>query len=122
MQSTDAVSEVCRALSHPHRRVVLYYLREHDSASLETLAGCVTGWAQAGPGVVDEQNGYDRVRLRLHHSHLPVLSDVGYLTYDAGTVTATEIPNVAEEVLDTALRADVDETGVDPASVVRRGQ
>jgi DNA-binding transcriptional ArsR family regulator len=107
-------SRLFRALADPDRRVVLYYLREHESASLETLADLVTGWAEAGPGP-DRSVARDDVRAGLHHVHLPALDAAGLVSYDSdgGRVTCDGLSPTGEAVLDAALAADTTEATVD---------
>jgi hypothetical protein len=102
------------ALADPDRRVVLYYLREHESASLETLADLVTGWTEAGPGP-DRSVARDDVRTGLHHVHLPALDAAGLVSYgpDGGRVTCDGLSPVGETVLDAALAADTSGAPVD---------
>lgn len=115
MTANDKLSRLLRALSHPHRRCVLYYLREHERATLETLADCVAGWMEAGPGrAAGVATDHEAVRTQLHHSHLPMLADAGVLRYDAGDrqVRLCDLPTMVEVLISTALTfEDVDESG-----------
>jgi hypothetical protein len=110
MTGTDDLSRLFAALSHPHRRVVLYYLREQDTATLPALADCVTGWFESGPGGDGERADYDAVKIALHHQHLPMLADAGFVTYDHddGSVTLAGLSGVADDVLTAALDAEAD--------------
>jgi len=131
MTDPGEVSALFHALAHPHRRVVLYYLDEHGEASLATLADCVTGWVESGPGAdalaasvmrgkVGSERGkispargetdHGSVAVQLRHVHLPVLADAGLVTYDPGSesVTLTELSSTADALLAAALRADVE--------------
>lgn len=114
MAQTDALSALFSVMSHPYRRVVLYYLREHERASVSTLADCVTGWFQAGPGADGGETDHESVTVKLTHVHLPKLADEGFATYDreAGTVTLAALPAVADDVLSASLAADAG--GADP--------
>jgi hypothetical protein len=114
MPTQDPVSRCLGALAHPYRRVVLYYLREHERASLDALAACVAGWTASGPGTKPAADA-ETVRTALHHVHLPKLADVGLLTYDAETRRATLEPlsPTADRFLSAALDADTGEESVD---------
>jgi hypothetical protein len=107
-------SRILGALSGRDRRIVCYYLREHGSASVETLADLVTGWIAAGPGP-DESVDHGEVRIALHHVHLPSLDAAGVVEYDpeAGRVAFAGLPPAGERILDAALSADTTEAGVD---------
>lgn len=122
MTPRDTLSDLFRMLSHPHRRVVLYYLREHETASLDALAACVTGWSEAGPGAGTSTPSVDaeHVRIELHHTHLPMLADAGFVTYDVAgeRVTLGELPSVADPVLSTAVAAETGEEELDVDTLV----
>ncbi|QLH77394.1 transcriptional regulator [Halosimplex rubrum] len=107
-------SRLFGALADRNRRVVLYYLREHESASLETFADLVTGWTEAGPGP-DRSVAHDDVRIGLHHVHLPALDAAGLLEYDpdGGRVALAELSAAEAAVLDAAMRADATDAAVD---------
>lgn len=108
------VSRLFEALARRDRRVVLYYLREHESASLDVLADLVTGWVEAGPGP-DRAVDHVEVRTALHHVHLPVLDTAGLVEYDpdGGRVVVADLSAGEEATLDAALRADTTEATVD---------
>lgn len=101
-------------LAERDRRIVLYYLRKHESASLETLADLVAGWTEAGPGP-DRSVAHDDVRIGLHHVHLPTLDAAGLVDYDPdeGRVAFGGLSPIGETVLDAALAADTTEATVD---------
>lgn len=104
------LSALFEVLSHPYRRIVLYYLDEHGDASLPTLAECVTGWVESGPGAATAPAGvdYETVRLELHHVHLPTVADAGFGTYDVAgrRLVVDDLPPVATSVLDVAVEVD----------------
>ena len=116
MTANDKLSELLRALSHPHRRVVLYYLREHERASLETLAGCATGRLESGPGrATGVATEYEAVRAQLHHSHLPMLAETGVFTYDVDSrkVRLGDFPAMAETLVSTALTFEAGDADIE---------
>jgi hypothetical protein len=114
MPAQDPMSQCLGALANLYRRVVLYYLREHERASLDNLASCVAGWAASGVGA-RQTTDPETVRMSLHHVHLPKLADAGLITYDADAQRATLEPlsPTADRVLSVALDADVGEESVD---------
>ncbi|WP_164471759.1 ArsR/SmtB family transcription factor [Halosimplex salinum] len=111
---TEEVSHLFQVLSHPHRRVVVYYLREHETASFATLAETVTGWIEAGPGRGESMTDRN-VRATLHHAHLPALAEAGLVRYDtdSGTVTFLGLSAAADEVVDASLDADTSAARLD---------
>ncbi|WP_436926549.1 DUF7344 domain-containing protein [Halosimplex amylolyticum] len=117
--STRETSRLFGALSHRYRRIVLYYLREHETATLDVLVDLVTGWVQAGPGP-DESVDHAEVRAQLHHVHLPTLDSAALVEYDpdAGTVSRCEYSAAAGEILDAALESDTTGTRLDVRGVL----
>lgn len=81
----DVRDEVFAALRDTDRRLVLYYLREHGSASVEELADVVTGWSSAGSRGMALPADRDDVATALRHRHLPVLEEAGLVTRDDST-------------------------------------
>lgn len=122
MARQDSLSNLFRALSHPYRRVVLYYLRDRGEASLDALAECVAGWMDSGPatGPDDDAGDDEMVRVQLHHAHLPMLAEAGFVTYDAdsGEVTLGDLPPSGESVLSTAAAADAGDSELDVDALV----
>lgn len=115
MTELDPLSQLFRAFSHPHRRVALYYLDEHDEASLASLAKCLAGWTQSGPRTESAAVDVDDIRLQFHHQHLPTLTASGLVDYDADerTVKFRGLPDGGDEILAMALDAD---TGAAPGA------
>jgi DNA-binding transcriptional ArsR family regulator len=110
----DPLSEYLRALAHPYRRVVLYYLREHERATLDALGDCLAGWMGAGPETGSSADP-ETIRVALHHVHVPKLADAGLLTYDPETQRATLEPlsPTVDRFVSTALDADTGAESVD---------
>lgn len=70
-----------RLLAAPERRVVLERLADLTApVDLEELAEAVTT-SEATDGLAVPESS-DRVKVRLHHAHLPKLDDAGVLDYD----------------------------------------
>lgn len=88
---SDEVDALFDALADEHRRLVLYYLRDRESADLDELATVVSGWLQARAPDHDRVTSDDReqVRVALHHVHLPRLADAGFVGYDPDATVAT---------------------------------
>lgn len=99
------LSTALRALSHPHRRYVLYYLRERGSADVDELADIVAGLAADAQGGVVGATDRRGMHAMLHHAHLPKLAEAGYLGFDppSGRVAVTEIPEPVADLLDVVV-------------------
>lgn len=111
---TPHTTDPFEALSHRYRRVALYYLREHESASVATLAELVTGWVESGPDPPDPVD-HDRVLADLHHRHLPVLAEAGLVDYDREerAVRLAEPSATAAHLIEIAFEADTSGTPPD---------
>lgn len=75
--------EVFRALADRRRRDALLCLLEEDSAlPLETLARETAARGRDQRPAAVPAAEIDRVTVLLHHSHVPILADVGLVEYD----------------------------------------
>lgn len=98
-------------LSDTERRRLLYYLREHGTATRTELADVLTGWL-----ATDRKNGAatakhrQRLGTKLHHHHIPALRDGGLVTVssEGDVVEATDWPRWIDSYLDLAF--DVEAT------------
>lgn len=88
-------------LSSPVRRTIIAVLHESDPIDRRQLTATLVGLeidADAG----DEDALADarrRIRVGLHHNHLPRLADGDLISYDDETVTATaELDEIAQAV------------------------
>ena len=71
-------------LSDSHRRTALRCLLDQDgSMAVEDLAWAVV--ATGGDGAGDATAHHQRVKIALHHTHLPKLSDAGVIEYHRAT-------------------------------------
>ncbi|UPW00740.1 hypothetical protein M0R88_01230 [Halorussus gelatinilyticus] len=110
------VDTVFGAISSDRRRYALYYLRNRGKTDVETLATVVAGWTSTlgDPTAVVTPDDRERVRIALHHTHLPRLEREGFVRYDreTGTVELADVP----ELLDTVLARSLDQRrrGVGP--------
>jgi hypothetical protein len=104
-----------RVLQDDRRRAVLRFLlaeRTDDPTPLSALAAFVAAvrcddGESAAVGEVQK-----RVRVALHHSHLPMLADHGLVTYDHATRTVEPKPLLAalDPFLEDGLGAECDLT------------
>lgn len=113
---TVDIDTIFDLLADSTRRRLLYYLREHGTATRSELVDVVTGWAATDcttdvdgrdSGLVTADD-WTRNRVTLHHTHLPKLVDSGLVTDDDETavVRLGEVPPWVEQCLDTAFEAD----------------
>ncbi|WP_435175197.1 DUF7344 domain-containing protein [Halorussus sp. AFM4] len=104
---SETVGEIFDVLSRPERRLLLYYLRDREAASVEELATAVAGWLQArrDPTEVVTPSERERVRASLHHVDLPRLEAAELVRRDreSGEVALDEPPQVFEDILSQAL-------------------
>ncbi|WP_115863914.1 DUF7344 domain-containing protein [Halorussus litoreus] len=109
-QVSDEVDALFDALADEHRRLVLYYLRDRESADLDELATVVSGWLQARAPDHDMVTPDDRegVRTALHHVQLPRLADTSFVSYDreAQVATLTGTTDLLAPILDQSLADD----------------
>jgi hypothetical protein len=70
-----------RALAARPRRRILSHLVAVDACPVTELADVLCGWAATDdtPVSPDER---ERIRIGLHHAHLPALSEAGLVSYD----------------------------------------
>lgn len=78
-------------LASRRRRYVVYQLNEAETAvvTLDELADQLVEWERDWDGRDDRERATyrDRVRVTLHHNHLPRLADAGLIDYDARSQT-----------------------------------
>lgn len=79
-----SASEWHRLLAVERRRLVLDLLADETTPpDLETIAREMVAHESAS-GTTDEET-IEQVKISLHHSHLPVLAELGVIDYDPGT-------------------------------------
>lgn len=82
-------------LSSSVRRAIITVLRESNSITRERLTATLAGSDADDDSVAARR----RIRIALHHNHLPKLAEAGLITYDDETVTATaELEQVAQAI------------------------
>jgi hypothetical protein len=108
--NTEDVSRSFEMLAKPERRCLLYYLRENDTAPVETLVDLLVGWRHAHSGEEVGPEDGRRVRIMLDHVHLPHLVDCGVVRYDESekTVELAALSPYEEDLLDVALDSEQD--------------
>ena len=121
----SALSAVCQCLSHRRRRVVLYYLRDRGTATVEELARHIVAYESDRPPDEIDESELTRVETELHHVHLPKLVDALIAEYDArsNTVRYSDPPGELKTFLDFAERIERggESSGSTASDGVRRG-
>ena len=77
---TLTAANALSALEHEHRRIILQELEAESEATVDELAEAITGVERTSVDVRE----HERIKLDLHHRHLPKLSAVGLIDYDGG--------------------------------------
>jgi len=90
-----------KALANSKRRRLLSLLSTRAEIELDDLTDILVGWeaTQDGPASPDE---WAQVKIELVHAHLPLLSDVGLITYDDETVARVDTSTAVDEVIQLA--------------------
>ncbi len=116
-------NDVFCALSDARRRHVLYYLLEHDDASLDELADVISGWLTVGRGMTTTPHRRNRIRTDLHHVHLPMLADFGFLEYDweSHHVELRDLSDEIQKLLDESLSVERARTTETPSPLRSQG-
>ena len=90
----DVIFEVIR---HPIRRQIVAVLNDNDEISRDRLATVLT--TAEADGKDDPEQIRRRIRLKLHHNHLPRLVDANLVEYDEETVAPTPRLEMAAQSL-----------------------
>lgn len=102
--SQDDIFEV---LSNPRHRAIVEYLRaEGGSMTRSNLVNYLAAKDQNKPGQEVPSSERNRVRTRLHQTHLPALDALNVVVYDSvrGTVRLRETAGQLEPYLDRSSR------------------
>lgn len=85
------LDQLFRLLADRHRRYTLYYLdeTETDVVTLDEVAEYVVERSEPGRNETEQpaDSMRERIRLALHHNHLPRLAKAGLIDYDARSQT-----------------------------------
>lgn len=89
---TTSLDRLFGVLTEQRRRYVLYYVSEEETQihTLDDLAAQLCSWEREWDDRTDQaQDTHEaNIRIDLHHVHLPKLTDVGLIDYDARSYTA----------------------------------
>jgi DNA-binding transcriptional ArsR family regulator len=107
MDTAERLDATFGLLSDRDRRRLLYYLREHGSATRTELTDVLAGWeATDRPDGVVRASRHHRLHSSLYHRHLPALREAGLVSVDDDTVTTTDWPAWVDRCLDIAFEVE----------------
>lgn len=92
---------ILTCLRSSRRRFILYYLQDHERATVDELARQVAAWEDGVPPAEVATDHQKRVKTALVHTHLPMLADEVVIEYDprSNEVKYTDPPALLNEVL-----------------------
>lgn len=108
-----SLDRLFRVLSNHRRRYVLYYLEDAENAivTVTDLTNYVVQrereWKQNDDQ--PETDHRDEIRIDLHHNHLPRISDMGLIDYDARSKTIRDWEEPSIDCWTQANRAELDQ-------------
>jgi len=108
-QEIEQLDSLFDTLAIRERRRLLYYLREHGSATKSELVDVLTGWAATDREErATNRTDWSRMQTQLHHIHLPKLQDYAFVEYDPQTdvVRLNDLQPWAERCLDAAFESE----------------
>lgn len=107
--ASDQYSEVLNALADTQRRRIILYLQEEGPASQNEIAQQLVTWKHGRPYDEVSDTAIERVKIELHHKHLPQLEDAGLIEYDrrSKTLLVSHLPELAESCVDHTVSADI---------------
>ncbi|RLM56853.1 ArsR family transcriptional regulator [Halobellus sp. Atlit-31R] len=97
-----------RALASGRRRRLLAILFDDSESTVDELANVLTGWETTEAGTMATLDDRDRIAVELRHVHLPVLDDVGLVTYDTqtGAVRLDDVDDVVSGLISRSIEAE----------------
>ena len=101
LEDGHAHSEMYDVLSVAYSRYVLSVLLDRSTVPFDELVEQVAGIEAIETDELVTPSAYERIRIRLYHSVLPKLEDVGYIDFDLAdrTITSQTIPAHVQSLL-----------------------
>lgn len=92
---------VFNCLREPKRRFILYYLQDHEVATVDDLAAQIAAWETNRPLAEVDASYRERVASDLVHIHLPKLTETQFIEYDSrsNTLVYTDPPALLADIL-----------------------
>lgn len=99
---SSLVTRVFEALADRRRRCVLYYLREHDRATVDDIVIYLIAQERDVPVEAVSADDAEPMKTTLVHTHLPKLEDLSLVDYDRRSETAcyTRSPGFFDRILE----------------------
>jgi DNA-binding transcriptional ArsR family regulator len=107
--ASNRFDEILCAYSNTQRRRIISYLRNEGAASKREISHQLIVWEYDSEPSEVPDNVVERVKVDLHHKHLPELKDAGLIEYDRRSemVLVRDLPELAELCLDHCKSADL---------------
>ncbi|WP_435153056.1 DUF7344 domain-containing protein [Haladaptatus sp. DFWS20] len=109
LDSDQPMKAILEILANERRRCIIYYLREHESAVVDTLIDHVRAHEWGGSPVSPDPSQRERLRVELLHAHLPKLENAGVVEFErtgeyVEYVTASETFELFVQLAESAER------------------
>lgn len=100
--------DLYRAFASTERRRALYLVHETGEQTVRHLATQLAGWEASASGRMRDADDHTRLAIELTHAHLPLLDDVGLLTFDhaADSVRPVELDSDVVSLLERSIEAE----------------
>lgn len=86
----DGQDDLFDVLSHPHRRFMLHFLQGSEMPVLVAeLSAELAAWETQRSDSDRRADSSDAIETSLVHNHLPMMAQVGLITYDVAGQTVT---------------------------------
>ncbi|MFC7133632.1 MULTISPECIES: DUF7344 domain-containing protein [Salinibaculum] len=97
-----------RALTSTLRRRTLYVLLVQGESTVSELATLLAGWEATAWKSMTSREDYEQIRTSLLHHHLPLLADVGLVSYDraSGAVTLEPVTPAVQDLISQSVETD----------------
>lgn len=105
---TLADDSLYRALSATLRRRTLYILLVQSESTVSELATTLAGWGATDKGEMTSRADYEQIHIALIHQHLPLLADVGMVSYDreSGAVRLEPLTTAVQDLISQSIETE----------------
>jgi DNA-binding transcriptional ArsR family regulator len=106
---SDRYDEILSALSHTQRRHILSYVQEEGPTSQNEVARQLAAWKYDSLPDEVADKAVERMKIDLHHKHLPQLKDARLIEYDERSekLLVRNLPELAKLNLNHCAAADI---------------
>lgn len=104
----STLDDALAVLANPKRRIVLYYLQEHEFATVEDLSCQVAAWETGAEPDEVPSDAFERATAELVHTHLPKMAIALFIEFDDRSliVRYTEPSLILDNVLRVVKKLD----------------